>query len=175
MQSIQIDASCWARRGCVFDCVCDEKLPALRLLSRLFFETRIAAAKDDDSNAAYLSNSIATANRTVRSRRTETLAILQDALDVELPSSDLGGVIRGDGFQTLLEAVEEFAVVHEAALTAERVRAEQPENGNEDAEGEDKDAEMAGAEAEADTSNHPVAMEAGQLIKDLAIALRQMA
>ena len=175
LQSVQLEPTCWGRRSCALACECESQLPALQLLARVFFETRIAAASDDDSNAAYLSNSIATALAQFAVGGPARLASCRAALDAELPRSHSkknGGVkvIKQDGFATLLDAVEEFAVVHEAALNAERIRAAQV--GPDSQEGEEVD--VVPQETEADSSN-PVAVEAGQLIKDLALALRQMA
>ncbi len=174
LQSLRVSASCWGRRVCASECTCDDRQTALQLLARVFFETRIAAASRDDSSAAYLSNSIATALAQFAVGGSVRLDTCRAALDAELPASN--SVIRASGWETLLEAVDEFAVVHEAALYAERERASagDAEKYEEDEDGDETVTATATKEEDADTSN-PVAVEAGQLIKDLAVALRQMA
>uniref|UniRef100_V5F1C0 Wings apart-like protein C-terminal domain-containing protein n=2 Tax=Kalmanozyma brasiliensis (strain GHG001) TaxID=1365824 RepID=V5F1C0_KALBG len=184
LQAIRINPACWGRRTCSVKCTCDDRSSALQLLARVFFDTRIAAASNDDSNAAYLSNSIATAIAQFAVGDSTRLETCRAALDAELPvlngKSGATNVIKDSGFETLLDAVEEFAVVHEAALHAERARAaEAALNDDEDAEmqaenGDETAKATKDVNVEGDTSN-PVAVEAGQLIKDLAIALRQMA
>lgn len=177
LQSIQLDPTCWGRRSCGFDCTCLHRISALQLLSRVFFETRLTAASEDDSNAGYLSNSIATAIAQYAIGGPDRLEQCRQALDAELPSGGKNEAFKGDdGFSTLLEAVEEFAVIHEAALHTDRLAlsaadvdvdpgAVQQQEGGEEIE-EKK-------QIEEETGN-PVAAEAGQLIKDLALALRAM-
>ena len=180
LEAVQLEATCWGRRNCSTHCTCEDRLPALRLLARLFFETRVAAARQDDSNAAYLSNSIATALAQFAVGGPTRLASCRAALDAELPSSTSTGdsfnVIKEHGFQTLLDAVDEFAVVHEAALNAERIRAAEAEEDTEaDLQGVGDEKEEAEEAEELGNNSNPMAVEAGQLIKDLALALRQMA
>ncbi|SNX86338.1 uncharacterized protein MEPE_05047 [Melanopsichium pennsylvanicum] len=179
LESVQLEPGCWGRRSCLISCTCEDRLYALRLLARLFFETRIAAASDDDSDAAYLSNSIATAIAQYAVGGPARLKACRAVLDVELPSSESKGsggvtVIKADGFETLLDAVEEFAVVHEAALNAGRLRAVEAVVGQDQMLDDGEETKLVKDEDEGDSSN-PVAMEAGQLIKDLAVTLRQMA
>ncbi|TKY89051.1 hypothetical protein EX895_001582 [Sporisorium graminicola] len=181
LQQLRLDPTCWRRRACTTSCTCDTSLPALQLLARVFFETRIAAASHDDSHAAYLSNSIATAIAQFAMGGSARLDTCRAALDAELPSSKskagVLAVIKEDGFTTLLDAVEEFAVVHEAALHAERARAAHSIDAGMDIATK----QIAGAEAvlepvdgQGDSNPTSVAAEAGQLIKDLASSLRQM-
>ncbi|GAC98225.1 hypothetical protein PHSY_005814 [Pseudozyma hubeiensis SY62] len=180
LHSVRLDPTCWRRRACTTECVCDTGLPALQLLARIFIDTRMAAASHDDSNAAYLSNSIATAIAQFAVGSAARLEICRAALDAELPASD-SSVNKEDGFQTLLDAVEEFAVVHEAALHAEKAQIAEADSGATlDAEVKVENGDDVGSMEEnavdtpADSSNL-VAAEAGQLIKDLAVSLRNMA
>ncbi len=178
LEAVRLVPTCWRRRSCAAAdaCSCEGRLPALQLLARVFFETRIAAASRDDSNAAYLSNSIATAIAQFGVGGAERLEACRTALAAELPSahSTPSGVaaIGEDGLQTLLDAVDEFAVVHQAALDAGRVRGDEEAAGSEDGEdgaGTDEAAQVAGQDGA-----NPVAAEAGQLIKELAQTLRHM-
>ena len=185
LQLLRLDANCWRRRACTITCKCDTGLPTLQLLARVFFETRVAAASNDDSQAAYLSNSIATAIAQFAVGGAARLDTCRAALDAELPASKgkagTSGVIKQDGFQTLLEAVDEFAVVHEAALHAERARASEAADTEADMELATQPADSDEAETVTDPvdvaadGTNSVAAEAGQLIKDLATSLRQMA
>ncbi|CBQ68727.1 conserved hypothetical protein [Sporisorium reilianum SRZ2] len=185
LQQLNLDLACWRRRACTTECTCDTGLPALQLLARVFFETRLAAASHDDSHAAYLSNSIATAIAQFAVGGPARLDTCRSALDAELPSSKskagVPSVIKQDGFATLLDAVDEFAVVHEAALHAERARAAEALSAVADmdaaaqrADGDEAEAVAHPVDGGADSTTHSVAAEAGQLIKDLATALRQM-
>ncbi|SPO28814.1 uncharacterized protein UTRI_05127_B [Ustilago trichophora] len=162
LSSIRLDPLCWQRRNCALSCHCPDHLSALQLLSRVFFETRTTAANEDDSNAAYLSNSIATAIAQFAVGGPERLAACRVALDAEQ-----GG--QGGGLQTLLDAVEEFAVIHQAALSSsssDRLKSAEIQVD------EEREEELPGYSG---SNGNPVAMEAGQLIKDLALTLRQMA
>lgn len=161
LQSILIDPSCHSRRSCGIACNCDTRQPALALLARVFFETRHQAAKEDDSSAAYLSNSIATALAQYAVGGKESLELCRKMLE--------GGSGK-KGLEELVEAVEEFALVHEAALQATRVEHEEEEKIG----GDDEEAKEEGVEMEAEVNGNPVAAEAGQLIKDLALRLREM-
>lgn len=184
LESVHLDPTCWRRRACATECTCDTRLSALQLLARVFLGTRMAAANHNDSNAAYLSNSIATAIAQYAVGNTTRLKACRAALDAELATSKSKtgdtSVIREDGFGTLLEAVEEFAVVHEAALHADRMTAAgviaevTVDAGLEQADDDNVTADTGAIEAPDDSSNS-VAIEAGQLIKDLAVSLRQMA
>lgn len=184
LQQLRLDPTCWRRRACTAECTCDSSLPALQLLARVFFETRVAAASHDDSHAAYLSNSIATAIAQFAVGGPARLDTCRAALDAELPATKsktgVQSVIKQDGFATLLDAVEEFAVVHEAALHADRARAAQAlsdadmDTARQEIDGENVEAAQSAEDVQPDTGTNSVAAEAGQLIKDLATSLRQM-
>lgn len=178
LEAVRLVPTCWRRRSCAAAdaCGCEGRLPALQLLARVFFQTRIAAASRDESNAAYLSNSIATAIAQFGVGGAERLEACRTALAAELPSAHSTpngvAVVGEDGLQTLLDAVDEFAVVHQAALDAGRVRSDEEAAGSGDAEdgaGTDEAAQVAGQDGA-----NPVAAEAGQLINELAQTLRHM-
>ncbi|SAM83886.1 uncharacterized protein UBRO_06189 [Ustilago bromivora] len=167
LQSIQIDPSCWGRRTCTpISCNCTSRSPALATLARVFFETRNAAREQDDSNAAYLSNSIATALAQFAVGGKESLELCRRVLDEE--REEKGGSGLG-GLRELVDAVEEFALVHQAALVAGRSEATR------EADGLDEEREEEAAVKEGEGGRNAVAEEAGQLIKDLALRLRELA
>ncbi|SPO27984.1 uncharacterized protein UTRI_05127 [Ustilago trichophora] len=167
LESIRLDPLCWQRRNCALSCACPDRPSALQLLSRVFFETRLTAINEDDSNSAYLSNSIATAIAQFAVGGPDRLAVCKVALDAE---QDEQGV-QGGGFQTLLDAVEEFAVIHQAALSSTSSASDRLESAEMQVD-QEKEEESQG---DSGSNGNPVAMEAGQLIKDLALTLGQMA
>ncbi|CCF50650.1 uncharacterized protein UHO2_07240 [Ustilago hordei] len=168
LQSIQIDPSCWGRRTCTpISCNCTSRSPALATLARVLFETRNAAREHDDSNAAYLSNSIATALAQFAVGGKESLELCRRVLDEQ--RQEKGGSGLG-GLRELVDAVEEFALVHQAALVAGQSEATR------EADGLDEEREEeAAVKQEGEGGQNAVAEEAGQLIKDLALRLRELA
>ncbi|KAJ1019009.1 hypothetical protein NDA18_006160 [Ustilago nuda] len=168
LQSIQIDPSCWGRRTCTrISCNCTSRSPALATLARVFFETRNAAREQDDSNAAYLSNSIATALAQFAVGSKERLELCRRVLDEQKQEKEGSGL---GGLRELVDAVEEFALVHQAALVAGGSEATREA----DALDEEREEEAA-LKQEGEGGQNAVAEEAGQLIKDLALRLRELA
>lgn len=158
LELVELSPTCWGRRSCTLGCGCEEKLPALQLLARVFFETRHRAA-EGEGEAGYLSNSVATALAQFAVGGNERLERIRKALEKELPKGER------DGLEVLLGAVEEFALVHEAALVS-------AEKGEKEGAGETEDEEVERGQI-GDVSN-PIAREAGELIRELGVRLGGM-